>query len=53
LCAFVFGGTGSCAHENTVARIGGAAKMTLVIAFVAKNAASGARFVPNAFLGGL
>jgi hypothetical protein len=31
LCAFIFGGTGSSAHENTVACSGCTSKMTLVI----------------------
>jgi hypothetical protein len=53
LCAFVFGGTGSGAHENTVARTRDAAKMTLVIVWCSKKAASSARLMPNAFLGGL
>jgi hypothetical protein len=34
LCTVVFGRTGSGAHENNVARIGGPRKMTLVIAAV-------------------
>ena len=53
LRAFVFGGTGPCAHEDTVARIGGAAIMTLVIVRVAKMPPSGVRSMPSAFLRGL
>ena len=36
LCAFVFGGTGSSAHEGTVACPGCTSKMTLVIIVVAE-----------------